>query len=123
MASNVEITEFIRSAFRSVWSLELVLLMAEGGERGWSRNDLVTALRASELIVARATEELTAAGLIITDSEGKACFRPTSDQHRRLVAEAGALYARSPNKIRRIIVESGSGGLSAFADAFRIRKD
>lgn len=122
MSSDAEITEFIRSTFRSVWALELVLLMAGDAHRSWSRDELVAALRASDLIVARSVEELTAAGVILVDGEGQSCFRPASNQLRDLVSASQALYARSPDKVRRIIVSAASGGLTAFADAFRIRK-
>lgn len=123
MPSDPEIAEFIRSTFRSVWSLELVLLMADEAERSWSRSELVAALRASDLIVARSVEELTTAGVVVVDSAGQACFRPASDDLREMVSASQALYARSPDKVRRIIVAAASGGLTAFADAFRIRKD
>jgi hypothetical protein len=123
MSSEQELAEFIRSTFRSVWALELVLLMAGDAERSWTRDELVAALRASELIVARSIDELTAGGLIVVDAEDRACFRPASDHLRRLLGAAQALYARSPDKVRRIIVAAGAGGLTAFADAFRIRKD
>lgn len=122
MSSDAEIAEFIRSTFRSVWALELLLLMAGDAHRSWSRAELVAALRASDLIVARSVEELTAAGIIMVDSEEHACFRPASDDLRDMVSAAQALYARSPDKVRRIIVAAASGGLTAFADAFRIRK-
>ena len=123
MSSERELAEFIRSTFRSVWALELALLMAEDTERAWTRDDLVTALRASDLIIARSSEELTAAGLIVVDGEGRACFRPASEQIAKLMKAAASLYGRSPDKVRRIIVSAATGGVTAFADAFRIRKN
>jgi hypothetical protein len=39
------------------------------------------------------------------------------------VDETEALYARSPDAVRRMIISASHGGLTAFADAFRIRKD
>ena len=123
MSSDAEIAEFIRSTFRSVWTLELVLLMAGQDQQAWTRGDLVAALRASDLIVHRSVEELTAAGLIVIDAEERACFRPASTRLRELFEATATLYARSPDKVRRLIVAAGAGGLTAFADAFRIRKD
>ncbi len=123
MPSDQKLGEFIRSTFRSVWALELVLLMAADGDRGWTNDDLVAALRASDLIVARSLDELTAAGLIVVDADERACFRPASDDLRQYVEATRIFYARSPDKVRRIIVGTGSGGLTAFADAFRIRKN
>ncbi|KKC25751.1 hypothetical protein [Sphingomonas sp. SRS2] len=114
---------FIRSTFRSVWALELLLLIAGEGARSWSQAELVAALRASELIVARAIEELAAAGLVLIEQDMRVRFGPVSDDLRDMTAMTGALYARSPDKIRRMIVSAGTDGLTAFSDAFRIRKD
>ena len=123
MSSDAEIAEFIRSTFRSVWTLELVLLMAGQDQQAWTRGDLVAALRARDLIVPRSVAELTAAGQIVNDEEERACFRPASARLRELFEATATLYARSPDKVRRLIFAAGAGGLTAFADAFRIRKD
>jgi H+/Cl- antiporter ClcA len=40
-----------------------------------------------------------------------------------MVDRVAELYARRPDEVRRIIVASAAGGLAAFADAFRFRKD
>jgi len=121
MVSEQEVTHFIRSTFRSVWSLELLLVVKNEPERRWSRVDLVASLRASELVVTRGLEELLASGLILMEEGGAACYYPLSADLDRLVGETEALYARSPNAVRRIIVSSAS--MNAFADAFRLRKD
>ena len=33
------------------------------------------------------------------------------------------LYGKSPDRVRRLIVSSSLPGVTAFADAFRLRKD
>lgn len=123
MPSSQALATFIRSAFRSVWALELLLLIASEESRIWSQAELVTALRASDLIVARATEELAAAGLILIEEDLRIRYAPLLDSLREMTAQTASLYARSPDKVRRIIVTSASDGLTAFSDAFRIRKD
>jgi hypothetical protein len=42
---------------------------------------------------------------------------------RELIEGAISLYAKSPDKVRRLIIAAASPGLAAFADAFRLRKD
>ncbi|ATE65647.1 hypothetical protein [Rhizorhabdus dicambivorans] len=123
MPSDQDLAAFIRSTFRSVWSLELVSLMAREGDRGWERAELVAALRASDLIVDRAIDELTIAGVLLLDGAGQACLRPASADLKALVDASTAFYVRSPDKVRRIIITGATTGLTAFADAFRIRKD
>ncbi len=119
---NDEVSSFIRSSFRSVWTLELLLLL-KGEPRGWSEAELITALRASKLIVAQGLEELTAAGLAAIDEKSLACYRPVSDDVARLVDAAEIYYARSPDTVRRMIVAASSSTLTAFADAFKFRKE
>jgi hypothetical protein len=122
MASEDEIANFIRSSFRSVWSLELLLLLKRD-PRLWRHNEIVAALRASELIVAQSVDFLTAAGLVSVDEAGDAAYRPASEGSARLVEGTEALYARSPDAVRRLIVGAIPNPLAAFADAFRLRKE
>ena len=117
------VSNFIRSSFRSVWSLELLLYLKRESDRAWSAEELVAALRGSDLIVAQSLEYLLAAGLIRIDHDGFTRYQPASVHLESLVNETEALYARSPDAVRRMIIKAGQGGLSAFADAFRIGKD
>lgn len=123
MPSSQALASFIRSTFRSVWALELLLMLASDGSRSWSQAELVAALRASDLVVTRAIEELAAAGLILAEQDMRVRFGPASDHLRAMTGQTRDLYARSPDKVRRIIVSAASDGLTAFSDAFRIRKD
>lgn len=122
MASEDEVANFIRSSFRSVWSLELLLLLKRD-PRLWSHAEIISALRASDLIVSQSLEALTAAGLVVTDEAGNAAFRPISPDAAGLVEGTEALYARSPDAVRRLIVGALPNPLTAFADAFRLRKE
>jgi DNA-binding transcriptional ArsR family regulator len=117
------VPNFIRSSFRSVWSLELLLYLKSEGDRALCAKELVAALRGSDLIVAQGLEYLLAAGLISVDDEGRVRYQPASAHLSSLVDETEALYARSPDAVRRMIISASHGGLTAFADAFRIRKD
>lgn len=123
MPSEQDIISFIESTFPSVWTLELLMLMARESERQWSRAELIGSLRASDLVVARAIETLGDAGLIVTEQDGQVQYRPVTEQLRDLVVGAATFYSRSPDKVRRIIVGRASHGLTAFADAFKIRRD
>jgi hypothetical protein len=122
MAADEELANFIRSSFRSVWSLELLLLLKRD-PRPWPRAEIVAALRASESIVGHGVESLTAAGLVSADGTGAAAYRPASERAATLVDGAESLYARSPDAVRRLIVGAIPNPLAAFADAFRLRKE
>jgi DNA-binding transcriptional ArsR family regulator len=121
MTSQEDVSRFISSSFRSVWSLELLLLLKQE-PRPRPREELVTALRASDLVVSQALDSLVAAGLATADAEGNATYMPVSPEVNTLVEKAEELYARRPDAVRRMIVASTTSGVTAFADAFRLWK-
>jgi hypothetical protein len=123
MPGKQETTAFIRSTFRSVWSLELLCFLRKNPQRTWSQAEMVSALRGSDLLVAQSVSALAAAGLIVVEKDGSAQYRPASPGLGDLAAAAEALYASSPDKVRRLIVSSASDGVTAFADAFRVWRD
>jgi hypothetical protein len=123
MTSEQQLAGFIRSIFRSVWTLELLLFLKKGSGRGWSRAELVQGLRASESIISTGTDALLAAGLIIVENDGAARYRPVSPDLEALANDAETLYAQRPDAVRRLIVGATSDGITAFADAFRLRRD
>ena len=120
-SSDHDLLAFITSSFRSVWALELLLLLKRD-PRPWERSELVTTLRASELVVTKALDSLLAAGLASIDGNA-ARYMPVKDQVAEDVERTERLYAARPDAVRRAIVSASSGGLTAFADAFRLRKD
>jgi hypothetical protein len=123
MPSRKDIDSFIGSSFRSVWALELLRYLAENSEIYHTSDGLIAALRASEAVVSQSVQNLTAAGLAVVDGEGRVAYHRGSKEAAALVDAAISLYARSPDKVRRLIVAQSAPGLTAFADAFRLRKD
>src|SRR3546814_18841801 len=101
MASRQEVTSFIRATFRSVWSLELLLFLKNHDNRGWSRFDLVTALRGSDVIVSQSIDSLVAAGLVSTDKDGVARYSPVSQDLGRLVEGSERMYPTHPRTGRK----------------------
>jgi hypothetical protein len=122
MAAREDVSRFIRASFRSVWSLELLLLLKRERRR-WSHAEIVASLRGSDLVVTQSVESLAAAGLVDVDEAGGVSFRPFSEREAELVEETELFYASRPDQVRRMIVAATAGGVAAFADAFRIRKD
>lgn len=114
---------FIRASFRTVWDLELLRYLRRTPDQNHHPATLVTGLRASELVVANSLSALLAAGLIVTDADGSARYAPANQDLDQLCSAAEQLYNRSPDAVRRMIVTAASPGISAFADAFRLRKE
>ena len=67
--SDDDVLQFIAASFPSVWALELLLALKHD-RRAWTREQLVLALRASELVVAKALDALVAVGLASIEGEG-----------------------------------------------------
>jgi hypothetical protein len=120
--TDQEVESFVRSTFRSVWSLELLLFLKRNCEQAWSRPELVDSLRASDAVIAQSVDALLAAGLITMDEQAVR-YGPAASDLEGLTQEAESLYARSPGAVRRMIVIAATDGLAAFSDAFRLRKD
>jgi DNA-binding FadR family transcriptional regulator len=123
MPTDNEVAGFIRGSFRSVWSLELLCLLRREPRRDWPHEEMVSALRASDLVVRHSLDSLVAAGLVVVEHGGSARYQPVSPQVDDLVEGAQHLYAKRPDKVRRMIVGATATDLSAFADSFKLRKD
>jgi hypothetical protein len=122
MDADENVTRFIESSFPSVWSLELLLLLRRE-QRGCSAEQLVEGLRASDLVINQALGSLVAGGLAVVDDTGLATYVPASEDIAALVDKTADLYARRPDAVRRTIISGSRKGLTAFVDAFRLRKD
>lgn len=121
MPISSQLADFIRGAFPSVWTLELLLLLKSEPDRGWTGQELVEKLRASDPIVVQGVGALVAGGLVATEEGAKVRYAPASSEVARLVDETARQYAKRPDAVRRIIVFAGQTGLQAFSDAFKLR--
>jgi hypothetical protein len=121
VAPDESLLRFVTSSFPSIWALELLLALKR--DRRWrSHEELVAALRASDLVVSNALDSLVAAGLASVGPEG-AIYMPASDDVAAYVDETEALYAERPDSVRRAIVRAAGRSASVFSDAFRLRRD
>lgn len=122
MSGGSETERFIRSVFGSIWALELLLILRGHPQRGWSRGELIQALRASEQVLARSCADLSVAGLIEQESD-QIRYAPASSELDVLVTLAAGLYEARPAFVRRIIVGGPQDSIERFADAFRFRRE
>jgi len=117
------VSNFIRTAFRSVWALELLLHLKASEPRPWSRDELVDAMRGSRLLVDQSLDGLLRMGLISIDGDGLVRFQPATEELASLTELAQREYVTRPDAVRRLIVSGAHRGLANFADAFRLWKD
>lgn len=123
MPAHQDLPAFIRATFRSVWALELLCFLRQNRDRSLSHAEMVAGLRGSDLVVKQSVDSLTAAGLVLIEVDESARYSPATNALDELVGETEALYARSPDAVRRMIVAAANPGITAFADAFRLRRD
>jgi hypothetical protein len=122
MSADQDLNAFIRSTFRSVWSLELMLFLLRNRGRSWSRAELVSAIRGSEAVVGQSLDTLLVAGLIDVDEPA----RPFPAGRARSGAAGAAtseLYARSPGCGARMIVLSAQCRTCRLCRRIPVRKD
>ena len=119
-SSDEDVLRFIAASFPSVWALE-VLLALKRDRRVWTREELVAALRASDLVVSKAIDALVAAGLASIGGAG-ASYLPVNRDVEDCVEQVEQLYRTRPNMVRRAIVAASTSSAAAFADAFKIRR-
>lgn len=98
------------------------MLLLKSEKRHWSRDELVTTLRASDLVVSNALDGLVAAGMASVDADG-AAYLPVNAGIGECVDEVEKLYRTKPNAVRRAIIAASASSATAFADAFKLRKD
>lgn len=117
--SDDDVLRFIAASFPSVWALE-VLLTLRHDRRLWERQELVSSLRASELVVSKALDALVAAGLASAEP-GCALYLPVNSQIDECMERVEQLYRTRPNSVRRAIVSATTSSATAFANAFKLR--
>ena len=123
MISEPLLQSFIASSFRSVWALEVLQFLAAHRDSSFSNAELIEQLRVSDVVVKQSLAALDAAGLILVAADGQVRFEVASADQQAMVEAAIALYRTSPDKVRRMIVSGAAPGITAFADAFRLRKE
>jgi hypothetical protein len=117
-----ETLRFVGATVKSIWALELLLMMRRQRERAWRTDELVSELRASTVVVRETLVALRGTGLVATDEAGLYCYRPASDQLDTFVESTQALYLSKPLAIINAIASAPNEKLRIFADAFRLKE-
>ena len=99
------VDRFLRS-LRSVWELELLLLVHAQGAQVWKADELVRDLRASVLIVTDALAAPQRMNLIEKGAGDSYRYAPASAELKQLVHEIAASYASSPAAVINAILST-----------------
>jgi hypothetical protein len=121
IVSEDDLLSFVTASIRSVWALELLLLLKGNPQQSWTSDRLILELRSSPVVIADALASLTGAGLVIEDVGQTYRYGAASTALDRLVSELEHLYAARPTTVVKAIVASPTDKLRAFSDAFKLK--
>lgn len=121
LPTNVE--RFLASSIRSVWDLELLLLLRREKARNWTSDAMIRELRASSVIVNEAIGTLEKAGFVMDVGRNEFRYHPVTPELDGLAAALAEAYASFPAAVMDAIWSAPSAKIRTFADAFKIKKD
>ena len=117
-----DLLTFIHSSIRSVWALEVLLLLRRERERAWTADTLARELRANERLVSEVLGDLQTSGLVACEVGGCA-YAPAAPVLDELCGRLEAVYRERPVGVVKAIMAAPKDKLQIFADAFRFRND
>jgi predicted transcriptional regulator len=117
------VSEFVRATIKSVWALELLLLLRKQSSTAFTVEQLTRELRGSRTVVNDALAQLQIAGLVTDEDGSQYRYRYPSESINQLVAQLEHIYAERPTALIKEIASSPSSKIQSFADAFKFRKD
>ena len=118
MTTDSDFTSFLREHVRSVWAVELLLVLRRDPERCWAPAELVRELRASSNLVADNLQRFLTSGLVAPEAD---CYRyaPASPVLEALCARLESAYRERPVAVINMIARPDP--LQSLADAFKFR--
>lgn len=121
MNRDPELAGFVREHLRSVWAVELLLLLRRDRKRCWPPDALVAELRASANLVRDNLAAFQTSGLAVEDDEGCWRYAPASAALDELAGRLEQAYRERPVAIINFIARPDP--IQGLADAFKWRGD
>jgi hypothetical protein len=106
---------------RSVWSLELLVLLRREPDRWWRADELVRELRSSKGVVAGNLVRFESGGLVVREDDGRYRFAPAALVLQDFCDRLAQAYETHPVSVIKLIASQGR--LQGLADAFKFRGD
>ena len=122
MADDPDLAAFVREHVRSVWAVELLLVLKRDPERCWPAADLVRELRASTMLVNDNLQRFERSGLVIRDDTDGWRYAPASPVLDQLASQLEAAYRERPVSVINLIA-APPDPVQGLADAFKFRGD
>lgn len=108
----------VRQHIRSVWALELLLLLRSRADQRWPPEALVRELRASAPLIAGCLSALQESGLAVNE-DGAWRFAPASAELKRFCEQLAEAYQTRPVALINMIATPSQ--VQDLADAFKFK--
>ena len=118
IADDREFVGFVRESIRSVWAMELLLLLSRDETRRWQPAELVRELRANPALVQDNLDIFQRTGLAVTDEAGWR-FAPANDKLRELTERLAQAFRERPVATMTLVTHRDP--LQSLSDAFKLR--
>lgn len=122
MSEQPELAAFVREHVRSVWAVELLLLLKRDADRAWAAADLVRELRASTPLVHDNLQRFERGGLVMREDSDAWRYAPAISMLAELADQLEAAYRERPVTIINLIARPPDP-VQGLADAFKFRGD
>ena len=122
MSEDADLAAFVREHMRSVWAVELLLLLRQDRERCWLPGELVAELRASTNLVRDNLDAFERGGLAVCDDDGCWRYAPAAAALDDLANRLEQAYRERPVAIINLIARPPDP-IQGLADAFKWRGD
>jgi hypothetical protein len=122
LPADLDLSGFVREHIRTVWALEILLLLKKDRDHCWTAGDIERELRASHKLVLDNLARFTAAGLAEADEASCYRYAPATADLAALSDQLERAYLQRPVAVITMIANA-AGPLQSLADAFKFRGD
>lgn len=122
LSDGPDLVAFAREHMRSVWAVELLLILRRDRERCWPAEALVAELRASTNLVGDILRGFETSGLAMCDDASCWHYAPASPVLDGLSERLEAAYRERPVAVINLIARPPDP-IQGLADAFKWRGD
>ena len=122
MPDDADLAQFVREHVRSVWGVELLLVLKRDPQRRWPPEKLTAELRASQSLVVDNLQRFERSGLAIRDEEAGWRYAPANEVLAGLADRLERAYRERPVSIINLIA-APPDPIQGLADAFKFRGD
>ena len=118
------VRRFVAANIDSVGMLEILLLVRDHRDRGWTAADVARELRSSSDAASDRLAGLRQRGLLVEDAGGTRSFQyaPAGQHLERAVDDLASCYATRRVGVISLIYSKPSDRVFTVGDAFRIRR-